>query len=269
MATPAFRRRFFRIRVALLVVALCGVGAWALRIRATENRKVSWDQPHRVVVCPLVAMNTDVSDLTDVLASAPSTLETWAADQNEYWTGTRSRPFAFEIAPPQIVSEGPPWLPEAGDSFWTRFRQTSRFLDYLNAQGARFPARTDDDSRIYVYVFRDLDRGTWEDRLSVGTRRGRLGVVFASNDPKDWGNVLCVILHETLHTVGAKDHRRHDDTIAFPSGYADPNVQPRYPQKKAEIMALGIPISESEELRVENLDDVTMGLWTAKEIGWR
>lgn len=101
----------------------------------------------------------------------------------------------------------------ADDSFWTRLRETSRFLEYLEAQAARFPAQEPGSSRIWLYVDRGLDRGAWEDRFSVGTARGRLGVVFASDDPTEWGNALAIIMHETLHAVGAADHREMDDTV--------------------------------------------------------
>lgn len=269
MSPQSFRRRWFKHRVAALLLVLAGVLAWRGVVRAKEDRVVFWGPPHRVVICPLVAPGTDAAALQPQLDAAPQALETWAAAQYEWWTGVRGRPFAFRVEAPVTVTEGPPWLPEPDDSFWKRLRETSRFLDYLDAQGARFPPREGDASRIYLYVYRNIDRGAWEDRLSVGTRRGRLGVVFASDDPKEWGNVLCVIAHETLHTVGAQDHRRRDGTIDYPSGYADPSLKPRLPQKQAEVMALGIPETDTEELRVESLDDVVMGMWTAREIGWR
>ena len=38
--------------------------------------------------------------------------------------------------------------------------------------------------------------------------------------------------------------------------------------KQAEVMALGIPLTDTEELRVSALDEVAMGEATAREIGW-
>ena len=268
MSRPGFLQRTFKHRVAILVIALAGVATWALLIRHRENQPVDWSRPHRVSVCPLVAPGSDADALRESFASATPRLEAWAAAQREWWTGTPSQPIDFVMLEPMPATEAPPWLPGPDDSFWTRFRETSRFLNYLEAQAARFPAQEPGSSRIWLYVYRGLDRGAWEDRLSVGTKRGRLGVVFASDDPAQWGNVLCVLMHETLHTVGAEDHRAMDESIAYPSGYADPSATPRLPQKQAEIMALGIPITETDEQSVESLDDVAMGLWTAREIGW-
>lgn len=266
---PGLFQRSFKLRVAILLAALLAVAAWALLVRHRETRPVDWTAPHRVVVCPLLAPGTDASTLREAFAQAPDRLEAWAAAQHEWWTGEGSSPLDFELLDPLAVLEPPPMLPQDDASFWRRLRGTSRFLRYLENQAARFPPQEPDDSRIWLYVHRGIDRGAWEDRFSVGTRRGRLGVVFASDDPEAWGNTLCVLMHETLHTVGAKDHREANGTIAFPSGYADPSAEPRVPQAKAEIMALGIPQEDGGELRVEGLADTSLGLWTAKEIGWR
>jgi hypothetical protein len=268
-ATQGFRERWFKHRVAALLLILLGALTWRAVIRARENRPVDWQVPHHVTICPLVAPGTDAAALAERLEEAPPLLEAWMSAQREYWLGAPGKPLAFHVAPPVTALRPPPWLPSAEDSWWTRFRETSRFLDYLEESAASFPPREGDDTRIWLYVYRNDDRGAWKDRLSVGTKRGRVGVVFASDDPDDWGNVLCVILHETMHALGAPDHRLGDDTIAFPQGYADPSATPPLPQKQAEIMALGIPITETEELRVDGLEDVVMGLWTAQAIGWR
>jgi hypothetical protein len=264
-----FRKRWFKHRVAALLLILMGVLTWRAVIRIGEDRRVDWNVPHRVVICPLIAPGTDAAALAARLGAAPARLESWAAAQHEFWTGSRERPLELVVLPPMPVAEMPPWLPARDDSFWKRYRGTRRFLSWVDQEAKRLPPREGDETRIWLYVYRNLDRGAFEDRLPVGTKRGRMGVVFASDDPQDWENVLCVIAHETLHAVGARDHRRGDETIAFPEGYADPSAKPLLPQGKAEIMALGIPVTDTEELRVDSLDDVVMGLWTAKEIGWR
>lgn len=269
MSRPGLLKRSFKTRVVLLTAVLLGVGAWALVVRHRETRPVDWSQPHRVTVCPLLAPGTDADGLRDAFAEAPALLEAWAGEQHEYWTGTESRPIEFEWLEPLAVLESPPRLPLEGASFWRRYRATKRFMDYLGAQAERFPPQEIEASRIWLYVHRGIDRGAWEERFSVGTRRGRLGVVFAPDSPEDWGNTLSVVMHETLHTIGARDHRERDGTIAYPSGYADPSAEPVLPQERAEIMALGIPATETEEYRVDSLDDTALGLWTAKEIGWR
>lgn len=267
--SDGFRKRWFKHRVAALLLILLGVLSWRAVIRTEEDRRVDWRVPHRVTICPLIAPGTDAGVLSDELAGAASLLDAWASEQHEYWRGRREVAIDFEVLPAVQAQAGPPWLPEADDSFWTRWRETSRFLRYLDEQGRHFAARSGDDTRLYLYIYRDSDSDTWEDRLPVGTKRNRIGVAFASERSEAWGNVLCVIAHETMHALGAPDHRLHDDTIAHPQGYADPSKDPLYPQEKAEIMALGIPVSDKDERRVDGLEDVVMGLWTARAIGWR
>jgi hypothetical protein len=79
-----------------------------------------------------------------------------------------------------------------------------------------------------------------------------------------------VITHEFLHTLGATDH--YDlatDQPVYPDGYADPDLKPLLPQHLAEIMAGRIPMSQSEAVPPESLDDVLIGNKTAKEINWQ
>ena len=78
-----------------------------------------------------------------------------------------------------------------------------------------------------------------------------------------------VMLHELLHTLGATDkYDLRTDQPLYPDGYAQPELQPRLPQKKAEIMAGRIPLSEHHAEMPERLADVVIGPKTAREIGW-
>jgi hypothetical protein len=264
-----FRRRFFKVRLAVLAVGLAAVSGWALKVRLGERRRIDWSSPHVVVLCPLVSDRADGSAVAARLASAPDELERWFADQQEWWTGTRGTPVDVRVAESQRVGDEPPPLPDASESFVERWRRTRAFLKWFGACSCRVPAEARDASRVFVFVYPRDEAPAWEGRHSVGTTRGRRGMVFASDDPARWGNALAVIAHELLHSVGARDHRRSDGTIAHPSGYADPSKVPLLPQEKAEVMALGIPYTDTDEELVDSLDEVVMGLWTAKEIGWR
>jgi hypothetical protein len=67
---------------------------------------------------------------------------------------------------------------------------------------------------------------------------------FADSDHEGSNNV--VIAHELLHTLGATD--KYDpigNQPLYPDGYANPQASPRLPQRRAEIMAGRIPISET------------------------
>ena len=72
-----------------------------------------------------------------------------------------------------------------------------------------------------------------------------------------------------MHTVGASD--KYDPKSGqpiYPDGYAEPKLNPRYPQSKAEIMGGRIPVCNKEASIPWSLKQVTVGPQTAIEIGW-
>ena len=104
---------------------------------------------------------------------------------------------------------------------------------------------------------------------SLGLQKGLIGVVnaFASDEQAAQNNI--VIAHELLHTVGATD--KYDlATLAplFPSGYAEPERAPLYPQVFTEIMAGRYATDEHTFEMPESLDSVLVGDATAAEIRW-
>ena len=79
-----------------------------------------------------------------------------------------------------------------------------------------------------------------------------------------------VIAHELLHTVGASDkYDAVSNQPLFPAGYADPEQRPRYPQRRAEIMAGRMATSAASFRDAQRLKEVVIGEATAREIKWR
>ena len=103
---------------------------------------------------------------------------------------------------------------------------------------------------------------------SHGLQKGLLGVVhvFASDTQRAQNNF--VIAHELLHTLGATDKYDANGRPLNPIGLADPNMQPPYPQYKAEIMGGRIAISAERAEMPKGLEEAVVGYATAAEIGW-
>lgn len=100
-------------------------------------------------------------------------------------------------------------------------------------------------------------------------QKGLIGVVYAFADPQMAGANNIVIAHELMHTLGASDKYAPATNLPqFPGGYGDPEAQPRYPQRDAEIMAGRRAISATEAQMPPDLDAVVVGEQTAREIGW-
>ncbi|MBF0192902.1 MAG: hypothetical protein HQL71_00030 [Magnetococcales bacterium] len=104
---------------------------------------------------------------------------------------------------------------------------------------------------------------------SFGFNKGRIGVanLFASKEMTASNKVI--VVHELLHTLGASDkYDLSNNMPLFPSGFAEPNKSPLYPQKKGEIMGGRIPISATHATIPFGLSQIDIGAATAKEINW-
>lgn len=102
---------------------------------------------------------------------------------------------------------------------------------------------------------------------SLGLQKGLIGVVNAYADSEYQGKNNIVIAHELLHTVGATD--KYDLVTGqpiYPDAFVDMNVG--YKQSRAEIMAGRIPVSKSESVMPESLNQCVLSYKTAVEIGW-
>ena len=72
-----------------------------------------------------------------------------------------------------------------------------------------------------------------------------------------------------LHTLGASDKYAGLDSLpVFPIGYAEPDRDPLYPQRYAEIMGGRVPLSAHQAKIPTALRNVRIGGATALEINW-
>ena len=104
---------------------------------------------------------------------------------------------------------------------------------------------------------------------SLGLQKGLIGVVHAFSSARMSESNNVIIAHEIMHTLGASD--KYDPKSGhpiYPDGYAEPNLNPRYPQSKAEVMGGRIPMTNQEASIPWSLKQVTVGSQTAIEIGW-
>lgn len=103
---------------------------------------------------------------------------------------------------------------------------------------------------------------------SVGLQRGLSGVVHLFATHSQDGQNAIVTAHELLHTFGATDKYGDRGAPLYPSGYAEPLRDPRYPQRYAEIMAGRVPLSANRQEMPDDLSQTLVGPATAREIGW-
>jgi len=104
---------------------------------------------------------------------------------------------------------------------------------------------------------------------SVGLQKGLIGIVHAFASKRQTAQNNIIIAHELLHTVGATDKYDENGEPRFPDGYGRPDQKPRYPQRRAEIMAVRRALSENHSKMATSLRSCVVGGKTATEIGWK
>jgi hypothetical protein len=250
------------VRIALLLLVLLGVAlhAWFDRI-ATR----SWKQPLWVGIYPLNADGTPGAQryIAALTRADFKDIEGFVAREAHRYGVTLEDPLHVELYPQG--RELPPVLGRdagpLGTAWW------SLKLRWFAAHAAAVPGRAAARIRLFVLYH---DPATLE-RVpdSHGLQKGLVGVVHTFAQRAMTGSNNIVIVHELLHTLGASD--KYDPASGaplYPTGYADPQREPLYPQTQAEIMAGRRALSAQESDMPAALEEVVVGPATALEIRW-
>jgi len=250
------------IRIALLLFVLLGVAvhSWLDRI-ATQG----WKETLWVGIFPLNGDGTPMAQryVEGLTAQDFSGIEEFFAREAHRYGVAIEQPVHAELYPQG--SELPPALePGAGPlgiAWW------SLKLRWFAAHATEVPGRASPRIRIFVLYH---DPATL-DRVpdSHGLQKGLMGVVHAFAQPAMAGSNNIVIAHELMHTLGASDkYELGSGAPLYPSGFAEPDREPLYPQGRAEIMAGRRALSTQDFEMPQGLRDVVVGPATALEIRW-
>jgi hypothetical protein len=250
------------LRVAALLVVLIVVGGQAWLDHATTT---DWDDTLWVGIFPVAADDSAVSEryVRNLSRAEFESIEAFFQSEAERAGLNLRDPVHVELFPP--MQEMPPILPpraSALSSAWWSLK-----MRWFASRVSDVPGRVPAQIRVFVLYHDPAVRSALPH--SLGLQKGLIGVVNAFADPQMRGSNAVVIAHEVLHTLGATD--KYDpatEELRFPQGFAEPDLEPRYPQRFTEIMAGRRPISETEGEMPESLSDVIVGDATAAEIGW-
>lgn len=220
------------------------------------------------VVDPSLANAPVVRALND--PTSPYALQTvgaWYDKEHKRYTG-RSSPYVdVTVRGPWGVRAEPPSLGGPDDAWWTLAWNAWRYPRYFHGLAGDFGEDPDDyGARVYVVYADDADDLASH---SLGSKKGRIAVAYVSTEERNFAYALLTIAHELGHVLGADDTYQDGDFLArWPEGFVQPDADPRYPQKFAELMAVDIPLAPGIEGEVRTLDQVRVGYRSAARMGW-
>lgn len=250
------------IRLFLLLATLMVVAVVSAHQRTFSR---NWNQPLVITVFPINADDhLATADYISRLRTADfAVIDRWGEREARRHDLDLLHPFRVSLGP--TIEARPPAFPDnrpnAIDVLWWGLR--FRWWAWRHTPG-------DDAGLTRVRLFVMYQQGEDEQPLahSLGLQKGLLGLVhaFATDEQTAQNNI--VIAHEILHTVGALDKYTASGVPEFPVGYAQPQREPLYPQRSAEIMAGRIPVSAHRAYMAESLRSVLINEHTAAEINW-
>jgi hypothetical protein len=251
-------KRHIRYLILLLILLFVAVNEAMLRYRST-----SWDIPLSVVI---YVANADGRQATEAYVDRLSERDFVAIERfvNRYGKAYGLTIDAIDVEFGGYLDGSPP-QPPTGESVLENIWWSLKFRGWAwkHAWGS-----DRDDTRVELFVNYYDVAVTQSLRHSVGLQGGLIGIINAFADKRYQGSNQVVITHELMHTLGASDKYDRNNLPKHPQGFAEPNRQPLYPQRAAEIMGGRIPLSASRAVTPESLAQVVIGVYTALEINW-
>jgi hypothetical protein len=247
-----------RIFILLLILFFILASGWMKR-----QRNQDWESPVWVALYPI---NADGSAQSAAYIRALDRqhfqpIEEFFSRQATRYGVRLDSPLRYRLGaqvtqhPPEIPAQAQPWQ----IAWWSlKLRMwTWRHANYGAAA----------DVHLFLRYFDPEQHDTLAH--SFGLEKGMVGVVNLFASERMTGSNQMVIGHETLHTLGATDkYDLHTGQPIFPHGYAEPQLQPLFPQSRTELMGGRRPISETQALIPRSLGSVLIGQQTATEIKW-
>jgi hypothetical protein len=251
--------RALRVGLLLLVLALVAAKTWQDQYRSRR-----WKEPLYVSIYPVAADDSPVTHryLEQIDAGTFKDIDYFFTQEARRNRLALNEPFRTRLR--AELNELPPArAPDAGLVGTALWSLKLRYWAWRVSGHVHEP----EDIRVFV-LFHDPAL-TPAVPHSLGLMKGLIGVVYAFATPAMGGQNSMVIAHEMLHTLGATD--KYDpvtDAPLFPAGYAEPDQQPLYPQRLAELMAGRRALDASHLEQVDSLRQVIVGPLTAAEIRW-
>ncbi|AKR42474.1 hypothetical protein [Methylophilus sp. TWE2] len=230
-----------------------------------EYQLLQWHKPLNVALYPVNADGAAVVDtyITSLREHDFEVIAQFFSREAHKYQLSLSRPINLYLGPE--IHEVPP-APPAINGHWLDIILWSlkfRWFSWGHQPSVGVPI----DIKLYL-LYHDPSKHTHL-MHSTALHKGRIGRVnlFAAHRQHAVNTVI--IAHELLHTLSAGDkYDLNTNLPLFPQGYAEPYLQPLYPQQLAEVMAGKVPITPRRARMAKGLEETVIGRPTAREIGW-
>ena len=227
--------KHLRIFILLLILFIVALGTWATNMRATD-----WSHPLRVVIYPINGDQSDITEdyITNLDEQDFAPIKIFFIEELEQYGITSDEPVHIALSP--IVRQLPPKIPHQGSTLdiilW------SLKLRYWAFQRDEYQGPKAEIQLFALYFDPQTSPAV---KHSTGLEKGHIAVINLFANKKQKQSNLFIITHELLHTLGATDkYNLANNEPVYPHGFAEPELQPLYPQIYAEVMGGRIPIAE-------------------------
>lgn len=253
---------FKNLRVLVLI------SLFAIIANYVKDQKLvtqGWYKTLEVVIYPVNPANSRMVEryIATLTNDHFSEIENFITRESQNYDIVSSKPVQIRVGKALHIT--PPQPPDPGNNpvkaiFW------SLKLRWWIWQHA--PEENNPKYLVRMFVLYHEPSLTGRLKHSVGLQKGLVGLVNAYGVQSQTRQNNIIIAHELLHTVGASDKYDALGQPALPDGLANPEQDPIYPQKKAEIMAGRRALSASRAEMPGSFKNIVIGKKTAEEIGW-
>jgi hypothetical protein len=251
---------FKAVRISILLFILLFVGLSTL---LTQARSTDWNNSLWIKVYPINADGSpEAAKYIESLKSSDfESIESFIKREAERYSQNLSQPVRIELG--SEIEEQPPELGTEPDVMsvilW------SLKMRWWAGNTTDDQDRIDPDVRIFVRYHKPEHAIVLEN--SVGLQKGMVGIVNGYASRRHRGTNNFIIAHEFLHTLGATDkYSAIDGQPIGPEGLGEPDRQPLYPQRYAEIMGGRIALAKDDSVIPRSLKYAVVGALTASEI---
>jgi len=262
------KRRFFLVRVSILLFVLFVVVLYAVKDLRSRRGRNAWDHTLDVAIVLVHVVGTPAVDpaAERALEERIPALEDRLRREAERHRPGLGKPFSIRLHGPIEVAAAPP-SPTSGGAV-DLAKQTLAMKAWLRDVDPRAGIVPEHwDMRIYVVARKPAsEKSSFVEGQSE--QDGRIGSVAVELDASMVDTTLFVVTHELMHTLGATDKYDATGRTMIPEGLAEPDRSPLYPQPRAEVMARNRVLAEGRETIPTTLEELAVGPLTAREIGW-